>query len=92
MDRSRVSREERDRGDRDGRRREPEDDSYRRKEPVRDNKAGKPKLNEFWIDGEGITRTVLQSEIWKYLGPDATSRPSEMNVSQIIVDHFCEMY
>ncbi|KAL8997036.1 MAG: hypothetical protein Q9169_003577 [Polycauliona sp. 2 TL-2023] len=31
-------------------------------------------LNEFWFDGDGIHRDVLQNELCKFLGPDALSR------------------
>ena len=37
-------------------------------------------LNDYWIDGEGINREVLQIEICKYLGAEATSRPGDYNV------------
>ena len=34
-----------------------------------------PSLNEFFISSEGINREVLQKEICRFLGPEATSRP-----------------
>ena len=37
-------------------------------------------LNDFFVDGKGIHREVLQREICKYLGPEAYSRPSNYNV------------
>lgn len=37
-------------------------------------------LKEFFIIGTGIHREVLQTEICKYLGPEATSRPSTFRV------------
>lgn len=37
-------------------------------------------LNDYFIDGEGINREVLQIEICKYLGAEATSRPGDYNV------------
>ncbi|MCJ1431581.1 hypothetical protein MMC27_000935 [Xylographa pallens] len=40
------------------------------REPVRD-------LNEYFVDGDGISREVLQMDICKYLGLEATSRPGE---------------
>ena len=64
----------RDRGDRykeRGPRQEP-------REPVRRNE----KLNEFFVDGDGIHRDVMQREICKYLGAEALSRPAEYNVRQ----------
>ncbi|KAL8693764.1 MAG: hypothetical protein Q9218_001460 [Villophora microphyllina] len=36
-------------------------------------------LNEFFVDGEGIHREVMQRELCKYLGPDALSRPGAYN-------------
>ena len=39
-----------------------------------------PALNEFWIDGEGIDRQVLQIQITRYLGGEATCRPMENGV------------
>ena len=37
-------------------------------------------LNEFFVDGEGIHREVMQREICKYLGPEAYCRPGVYNV------------
>lgn len=51
-----------------------------RGEPSRAPKGGRPSLNEFFVDGQGIHREVLQREICKYLGPEAHSRPSIYNV------------
>ena len=65
-------REPRDRRERD---REPE----RRRDPGREPKR-RPELNDYFIDGVGIHREVLQRNICKYLGPEASSRPSEYNV------------
>lgn len=77
---------ERDRGgdrDRGDRRREPrERDSGR--EPMREREPARPgrgnDLNEFFVDGTGIHREVMQREICKYLGPEAYSRPGAYNV------------
>ena len=63
-----------DRRDRD-REREPE----RRRDTGREPKR-RPELNDYFIDGQGIHREVLQRNICKYLGPEASSRPSEYNV------------
>ncbi|KAK4936317.1 hypothetical protein LTR10_022794 [Elasticomyces elasticus] len=41
----------------------------RGREPLR------PELNEYFCPGEGIDREVIQHEICKYLGQDATCRP-----------------
>lgn len=64
-------------------------DEYRRREtrePGRDRERefasstrGAP-LNEFFVDGDGIHREVMQREICKYLGQDALSRPGTYNV------------
>ncbi|KAL8804254.1 MAG: hypothetical protein Q9200_005903 [Gallowayella weberi] len=69
----------RERGERDRfdeRRREP-------REPVREPSfTPAPKgaaLNEFFVDGEGIHREVMQRELCKFLGPDALSRPGSYN-------------
>ena len=39
-----------------------------------------PVLNEYFVEGQGINRQVLQSEICRFLGPEATSRPAEYEV------------
>ena len=44
------------------------------------SKPGRAKLNEFFVDGHGIHREVMQTEICKDLGPEAYSRPSTYNV------------
>lgn len=62
----------------DRREREPDRDyedegfSRPRREPI--------SLNEYFIEENGILRQVLQMEICKYLGPDATCRPGDLNV------------
>ena len=43
-------------------------------------RPSRSKLNEFFICGDFIHREVLQREICKYLGPEASSRPSLYNV------------
>ncbi|KAL8945052.1 MAG: hypothetical protein Q9216_000036 [Gyalolechia sp. 2 TL-2023] len=63
-------------------------DDYRRRdarEPGRGERDFAPPtrgapLNEFFVDGEGIHREVMQREICKYLGQDALSRPGTYNV------------
>ena len=42
--------------------------------------TSKVPLNEYFLDGEGIDRQVLQSSICRFLGPEATSRPYEHQV------------
>ncbi|MCJ1437032.1 hypothetical protein MMC27_006417 [Xylographa pallens] len=44
------------------------------REPPRDSRTVRD-LNEYFVDGQGISRAVLQMDICKYLGPEATSRP-----------------
>ena len=84
-------RSDRDRDrDRDRRRESERVDDRRRiddrdaRRPDREAPAPKPprraELNEFFVDGEGIHREVMQREICKYLGPDALSRPGQYNV------------
>ena len=41
---------------------------------------GRPQPNEYFTDGEGIEREVIQSNIPLYLGSEATVRPTEYNV------------
>lgn len=53
--------------------REPRDSGRDGREPPRG-------LNEFFVDGEGIHREVMQREICKYLGPEAFCRPGTYNV------------
>ena len=81
---------ERERDRYDDRRKEP-------REPVRERERDFPgrerdreypssrgaTLNEFFVDGEGIHREVMQRELCKYLGPDALSRPGTYNVRLI---------
>ncbi|KAL9044890.1 MAG: hypothetical protein Q9214_002004 [Letrouitia sp. 1 TL-2023] len=55
------------------------------RDPARDRRdypetpRGGAQLNEFFVDGEGIHREVMQRELCKYLGPDALSRPGTYN-------------
>lgn len=64
----------RDRGDR------PRRGDRDTREPGHDRGERDSGLNEFFVDGEGIHREVMQREICKYLGPEAWSRPSVYNV------------
>lgn len=81
--RGHSTRDDRDRGDRDRDRRRPVRDD---RGTIRDDQPAPPRggrgdpLNEFFVDGKGIHREVLQREICKYLGPEAYSRPSTYNV------------
>lgn len=80
-DRERERERERDSGrdrERDPRARGDRDRPPR--EPVRDRGPRDSALNEFFVDGEGIHRDVMQREICKYLGPEAYSRPGVYNV------------
>lgn len=82
----RGDRDRDDRRDRDRDRRRVDDRDQRReparseREPPRATRGGGDGLNEFFIDGEGIHREVMQREICKYLGPEAYSRPAAYNV------------
>ena len=77
-ERDRGGDRDRDRGDR---RREHDRDT--RRDPVREReppRSGRGDLNEFFVDGTGIHREVMQREICKYLGPEAYSKPGAYNV------------
>ena len=50
------------------------------RDPTRDRPERDSRLNEFFVNGEGIHREVMQREICKYLGPEAYSRPGSHNV------------
>ena len=82
----RGERDRDDRRDRERDRRRPDERDLRReparseREPPRPPRGGGDGLNEFFIDGEGIHREVMQREICKYLGPEAYSRPGAYNV------------
>ncbi len=48
--------------------------------PMRDDRGrDEPRttLGEYWCPGDGIEREVLQHEICKFLGQDATCRPGQ---------------
>ncbi|KAI1618001.1 hypothetical protein EDD37DRAFT_646818 [Exophiala viscosa] len=56
------------------------DDPPPRRQPVdapmgRERESLRPELNEYFCPGDGIDREVIQHEICKYLGQDATCRP-----------------
>lgn len=75
-----AHRTERDRDpirDRDRERDRPRRDRERdpRDRPERES----ARLNEYFVNGEGIHREVMQREICKYLGPEAYSRPGTHN-------------
>jgi len=44
-------------------------------DPARDRDQGRPEYNEYFLPGEGVDREVIQHEICRYLGQDATCRP-----------------
>lgn len=78
----RSERDDRPRREREPR--EPNRDRDRERErdydrPDRDIPRGGG-LNEFFVDGEGIHREVMQREICKWLGAEAYSRPGTYNV------------
>ena len=77
-DRDQIRDRERDR-DRSRRERDPRD-------PVRERpERESARLNEFFVNGDGIHREVMQREICKYLGPEAYSRPGTHNVGLLII-------
>ncbi|CAL8577201.1 hypothetical protein XPA_003045 [Xanthoria parietina] len=67
---------ERERDRYDDRRREPREPVREREIPASTSRAS---LNEFFVDGDGIHREVMQRELCKFLGPDALSRPGNYN-------------
>jgi hypothetical protein len=44
-------------------------------DPGRSRDEPRPSYNEYFLPGEGIDREVIQSEICRYLGQDATCKP-----------------
>lgn len=46
---------------------------------ARDREPARPEYTEYFCPGEGIEREVIQHEICKYLGQDATCRPGRNN-------------
>jgi len=80
------SHRDRDRGDRRGDDRDnyakrARGDGYPPKEPPREPARAAPaRLNEYFIEGDGISREVLQTDICKHLGPEAISKPGIYNV------------
>lgn len=69
------------RDDRDRRRPVRDDRPSIRDDPPAPSRGGRGEtLNDFFMDGKGIHREVLQREICKYLGPEAFSRPYNYNV------------
>lgn len=44
-------------------------------DPGRSRDESRPQYNEYFLPGEGIDREVIQSEICRYLGQDATCKP-----------------
>lgn len=71
----------RDDRDRDRRRTARDDRPPNRDDPPAPSRTGRGEtLNDFFMDGKGIHREVLQREICKYLGPEARSRPYNYNV------------
>ena len=81
-----MAHRDRDRGerrgdDRDNYPKRTRGDGYPPKEPAREPARAAPsRLNEYFIEGDGISREVLQIDICKHLGPEATSRPATYNV------------
>ena len=92
----RVDRGERsERSDRRRDEMEPDDRDRIRGDPPRENKkprgdlaepADSSGLNKYFINGKGIHREVLQREICRFLGPEATSKPDMFKVC--VYSHF----
>ncbi len=61
---------------------DPPDDRRRApsSEPSGASRQPGPTLNDYFVDGTGIHRGVMQSKICKYLGPEAYSKPHISNV------------
>ena len=79
----------RDRSDRGSTREEFEPEDRIRGDPPRERKKARAaessdptELNQFFIDGKGIHREVLQKELCRFLGPEATSKPDTYKVCQ----------
>ena len=51
---------------------------------------GKSKMNRYFLNGEGIDVDVLQREICKFLGSEATARPATHNVCTATICSFSE--
>jgi hypothetical protein len=76
-----------DRGDRRNTRDDIEQDDRIRGDPPRESKKARAgeatdptDLNKFFINGKGINREVLQKELCRFLGPEATSKPDMYKV------------
>ena len=52
-----------------------------------------PGLGEYFLSGDGIDRQVLQVELCKFLGSEATARPGDYNVWQprILLQDFVDL-
>lgn len=48
-------------------------------DPGRSRDEPRPSYNEYFLPGDGIDREVIQSEICRYLGQDATCKPGTHN-------------
>ena len=84
-DDDRVRRDDGDRDDYSSSRKRGDADRYPpprdSRDPPRENASRlKPNLNEYFIEGQGISREVLQIDICKYLGPEATCKPGIYHV------------
>ena len=78
------------------------DDDYQRHNADRNRREGRAqdrygqrnqrtsKMNEYFLNGEGIDVDVLQREICKFLGSEATARPVTHNVCTHTICSFSE--
>ena len=70
-----------DRGTQRGEERRTKDRADRGSDTLtRESKKSRSDLNEFFVDGKGIHREVLQKEICRFLGPEAYSKPHTYQV------------
>lgn len=71
---------DRDSGREARRRRNPNEEEDSDSPPPVNAKPKRTGLNDYWIDGSGINREVLQRQICFMLGNEARSKPDKYNV------------
>lgn len=72
--------DDRPRPSKGSRTRSPDSPPVRKRDDKKHRNALNTGLNDYFIDGEGIHRDVLQRNICFMLGHEATSKPAEYNV------------
>ena len=55
--------------------------SYYEDPGSRTHKQGRVKLNEYWVDGQGIHPDVIKRKIGNFLGPEAFAESASQKVS-----------